>query len=207
MRFYDRRRFYVILTIALVIASAPTSFAAMMTYTMTGNVVGSLNGVHFGNPQNTPHLSITLLGDTKDVTHPTSDPTQAIIPGVATFSIDGVSSGTFLGPSYLHRGNNDLFLFSPLNTLVFYIDLGLYDFKSPIGPINVFSVGNFPFSNPTDRGNLVFDNVSGVSTFTAASVPLPASCKASLPVLVGLWLISRKKRARRVGMSSILTQA
>ncbi len=151
--------------------------AAPITYTATAFINGTLNGVAFFS-----NVTLRANSNTQSILW-NGDCCFISTTSVATFSIEGVGSGTFT--DFVHVISN------PGVGLAGFVQPTLgggqilltdswlltgYDLSTPIGPITGDPRYSSGHAFPTSVGPLVFFN-TGVSTFTA--VPLSAA----------LWLL------------------
>jgi hypothetical protein len=186
--------------VALAALSA-TASAAVMTYTQTATLSGTLGGISFTDAAvtfrmtaDTANIQTALLGDSPSWTN----------AGVTTIDIAGFETATFNGSDFGVFAA-DFSAFAPLGTVGFTNltnDIGIaFFFQGDDPSYSLATAGTFtgagdyqdtPFS--TTLGDLVLSGISGNSTFTAAAVPEPSAF-----ALLGLGALGLAARRRRVG--------
>lgn len=199
--------------LALLGAVAPVS-ADMMTYTMTSHLTGTLGGTGFTDAA----VTLTTSGDTTNILDATSEGLGYFLLDTTTIQIDGLNLATFNGSGYWGAISIDL---EPRFGIPFGLagffhipDLGSFEYILGVvapktydlstdatftgtgeeqvvfssrfdGPVDSFS---------TDQGALVITGTSGVTTFTAAAIPEPAS---AMMLMFGAGVGIAIHRARR----------
>jgi hypothetical protein len=152
---------------------APVS-AALFTYTETGVVSGSLNGVSFTDSL----ITITGSGDTSQIT---SDASGFFLALPLAFTLSGVGSGTFTD-SMIVASNQDDHLAgfgdaTQNRALLFTTNdaFATYDLSTAIGPESGLAEYNHDFAFATSAGGLITRTFSGDATFTAFAGAVPES--------------------------------
>jgi hypothetical protein len=143
-----------------------------ITYTEQATVSGSLGGSAFTNKL----ITVVFSGDTGTVTGGSGFFTNSV--GTTTFTIAGVGSGTFTDSMFVFDNQGALFagIADSAGSLLDTQNAAFasYNLTTPIGPLS-----GSPFIRPdltfgTTAGGLIISS-SGNSTFTASTVPEPAS--------------------------------
>jgi len=103
MRIYARLIGRIALAMSILCIAAPGAFAAPITYTMSGPVSGTLNGVAFTNAQ----ITLVGTGDTSTIGAPgCSLPVVCNSLSSLTFTIAGVGSGTVTNTMIIFDNQN-----------------------------------------------------------------------------------------------------
>ncbi len=194
-----RRALLVLL--ALTCSLIPlTATAGPITYTGSFTATGTVNGTPFdGNVQFILSSDTTLVfGNCDGVSGIFCTPA-----GTATFSIQGIGSGTFTDPFNVFVNQGVAVAGFTDDAIEDILDLAnpafsTYDLKSAIGPLNTsyfFVDSGQPLGS--SLGDVIIDSVSGTPTFTASTgggtTPEPASILLFGPGLVGMAAMLRRK--------------
>lgn len=182
------------LTFASLFSAPSNAVAATLAYSISGTGSGTLGGVSFTDTA----FSFTLSGETANLSGNLLDPLDS-----ASFSIDGVGSGSFQIDTRLGVSAGGVVFFSRAGTGA----LDLFNFWSnlPVDLASDFSVGMIGNATALDQfndvattaGALGFDSASNI-TFASeviqlSEVPLPAAAWMLIAGLGGLVLASRKR--------------
>jgi hypothetical protein len=154
--------------------------AAPVTYVETVTGSGSLGASAFTNAL----VTMTLTGDTSNVTNPSAGIFQNIAGG--TVSVAGLGTATFTDvvDAVVNQGSpgGGISDFTGNLLMLWTLDsvFSSYDLTSSLGPISGIARINSPFGQgyATSLGSLAFTSTSGNSTFTATTTgtaPEPAS--------------------------------
>jgi hypothetical protein len=193
-----------LLSCAALAALSATASAAVMTYTKTGFLSGSLGGTSFTNAA----VTIRTTADTANVRYQFIDGTSLWVnTGVTSIDIDGFATATFNGSNVFAA-----FKVSPpdspamlgiLELTNWYVILS--NSYQPAEPNYALDTEMFteslvpPEANAsvdgalsTTLGDLIVSSASGNSTFTATLVPEPSAL-----VLFGLSTLCLVARRRR----------
>jgi hypothetical protein len=183
-----------IAVLTILTLTAAQAVAGTITYTESAVVSGSVGSTTFTDAL----ITLSLVGDTANVTGGSGFFTNSV--GTFTFNIAGVGSGSFTDAMIVFV--NQLFVppaagFGDTTVGGSVLDtednvFGTYDLKTAIGPIT-----NTPFIRPdlsfgTTLGALNIQS-SGNSTFTASTVPEPASLLLLGSGALGLAGVVRRK--------------
>ncbi len=196
-------------------ALSATASAAVMTYTQTGFLSGSLGGTSFSNAA----VKLQVTADTANVQYVPLF--YGYVPswrnaGVTTIDIAGFPTATFNGPDTFGVASVDLTIFNNGGYVAFanltqysnenatailatsgseFVNYALDTARSVTSPADT----NRDATYSTTSGQLIVTGVTGNSTFTAAevsAVPEPGSNLALLALGAGgLTLRRRLKRA------------
>jgi hypothetical protein len=170
----------LVVTTALLLFGTGQALADPITYTVTSTGTGTLGSISFTNAA----LTVSLTGDTLGVTNPSSGLFENF--GLATVTVFGVGTATLTGSIFAFdvqtgdptAGISDFGVNDVLDTQ--NLGFGSYDLKSAI---SLTGATNFVPTDPhvygTNLGNLVLTGMGSTSTFTAKTVPEPAT----------LWLL------------------
>ncbi|MFN6018741.1 MAG: PEP-CTERM sorting domain-containing protein [Verrucomicrobiota bacterium] len=197
-----------LLSCATLSALSATASAAVITYTKTGFLSGSLGGTSFTNAA----VTIRTTADTANVQYQLNDDTPFWTnAGVTSIDIDGFATATFNGSNVVGvlTVSNPSFSFTQLGivelTNSYTILSNVYQpaepnyaldteiFMSsipPQGELQAHTDDDVAFS--TNLGDLILSSASGNSTFTSTLVPAPSAL-----VLFGLstfCFITRRRR-------------
>jgi hypothetical protein len=172
--------------IAISSLSTPAS-AALFTYTETGFLSGSLNGVAFTDNL----ITITGAGDTSQIS---GGPDVFLLALPVSFTLSGGGSGMFTDSMQVVSNQTDEragFGDVTLNrALLFTVSTAFatYDLSTAIGPENGSAAFNHNAAFGTSAGDLVTDSFRGVATFTAiaSTVPEPSTWAMMLIGFAGL---------------------
>ncbi len=202
--------------------STPTK-AALITYSESAVLSGSLGGISFSNRL----VEITATGDSSHAYQLPTVPGVFILGAVSdpiyfatslTFSVSGVGTGTFPDViGVVFNQNNGFAGFSDFTTnlaiLGTFIGVGgRYDLSTAIGPITgSIAAGILSFS--TSLGTLAFDGLpfdpvllreDGTSTFTAAvaSVPEPSTWAMMLLGFAGIGFLAYRRKSKPILMAA-----
>ena len=184
------QRLYLLVWLA-TISCAAHSEAAIVQYTFSGIGNGTFNGTSFSDAT----FTITMVGDTSNISFMIGPHIPEIENLVATVSITGFSSAT-ITDSLTVFNNQDTSVVGYFATVrgddwgQFNASLATYDLKTSFGPITT-TAQTFGFVRPTDHGNLTLFQQGGIATFKATVIPEPEP----LPVLgVASFLIMARRR-------------
>jgi hypothetical protein len=186
-----------------VAASALTSpsSAALIIYSETADISGSLNGVGFSDDV----LTLTLFGNTSDVS---GGPSFFFLTAPLNFSLSGVGSGTFtdevgviVNQSVPTAGFGDFTSdFAILDT--FSSAFVTYDLSTAIGPVSGGAIYNGGTGFATTAGTLIIGSVSGDATFTA-TIPEPATWAMMALGFAALGLVGYARGGPRFGSGAV----
>ena len=198
---------------AALAALSATASAAVMTYTKTGFLSGSLGGTSFTNAA----VTIRTTADTANVQYQFIDGAEGgtsvwTNAGVTSIDIDGFATATFNGSNVfgvfkVSTSDPSVAMLGIVELTNFYTILG--DFYQPADPnyaldTEMFRESLAPFEGPssastttgvafsTTLGDLIVSRALGNSTFTSTLVPEPSAL-----VLFGLSTICLVARRRR----------
>jgi hypothetical protein len=191
----------ILTSISAIAALATTSSAALISYTMTGTLSGSLNGTSFTNRA----ITLTTTTDTANVVDRKANQyvPEWSITGTTTIDISGFQTVTLNNADYGVWATDwsDDFI-----GLVGFKRIGdkkdilmIYQGINPdydLTTAGTFSGSSETSSNTTyntSGGNLVITSTSGNGTFTAVAVPEPSTL--SLVALGAIGLASRRRKA------------
>ena len=193
-----------LLSCAALAALSATASAAVMTYTQTGVLSGSLGGTSFTNAA----VTFSVTADTRNIIKRYLGPSvpEWSNAGVTTINIDGFAKATFDGPHHFGVYAYDRTFYAP-NGAVGFGDLDYQsktvDFLQSVEPSYSLATertftGTWTFgglTNSTTLGDLILTGASGDATFTSViSVP-----ESSALALLGLGAVGLVARRRRVG--------
>ena len=191
-------------TVALVVTLG-TAQAAPMVYTYEVIASGQLNGQSFTNAA----VTVTLTGESS-VSYPyfcsICDSSYLVLAETTLIEVAGVGSDSFLNPitatssAYVYLGVAVGYLgfAEPVADWgIFYVE---YDYLltldydlTPLGPVTGYASGNLGMAFDTlSGGSFTFDSFGSLGTFTAHSVPEPATLAL---LLVGLVPLLRRYSA------------
>lgn len=190
------KKLFPILVILNIFAAA--AWADPISFTFVGTRSGSLNGVGFSDAQMTFSLDFDtgqIIGNCA-VSCGTGD-----FPNLATFSIPGFASGTITEVAGVNICGSVCSGFPAFQTVQFVADTSFaavvanpsligYDLRSSIGPLVSTEAFSEDGQIATTAGLLVFPTQNTVWTFTATTVPEPASFDL---ITLGMLLILIKK--------------
>jgi hypothetical protein len=185
--------------------------AAPITYSLSTTATGTLGASPFTDAL----VTVTLTGDTSNVTAGPPPFTDVVVnPGSATVSVSGLGTGTFTDSIVIVDTLSDTTVLGGPAVLILDNTSGTgillqtgsvftsYDLRSSLGPITgtggVASGSHMTPIFPTTAGDLTWavGQSLGTSTFTASTVPEPASLTLFSVGLLGLTgLCLRRKRA------------
>jgi hypothetical protein len=198
---------------AALAALSATASAAVMTYTKTGFLSGSLGGTSFTNAA----VTIRTTADTANVQYQFIDGAEGgtsvwTNAGVTSIDIDGFATATFNGSNVF--GVFKVSTSDPSVAMLGIVELTngdtiLGNFYQPADPnyaldTEMFRESLAPFEgNPvaitipdvafsTNLGDLILSNAPGNSTFTSTLVPEPSAL--ALLGLSTLGLVARRRR-------------
>lgn len=199
---------------AALAALSATASAALMTYTKTGFLSGSLGGTSFTNAA----VTIRTTADTANVQYQFIDGAEGgtsvwTNAGVTSIDIDGFATATFNGsnvfgvfkvstsdPSVAMLGiveltNGDTILGNFYQPADPNYALDTEMFRESLAPLEgnpvAITIPDVAFS--TNLGDLILSNAPGNSTFTSTLVPEPSAL--ALLGLSTLGLVARRRTA------------
>jgi hypothetical protein len=190
-----RTGFFAACLAATVAVSPAAASAALLTYTETADVSGSLNGVAFTDDI----ITISGTGDTSNVE---GGPSFFLLGLPAEFMLSGGGSGAFTDSIYVvsnHPGTIAGFSDLTSDLLILFTDnsvFATYDLSTPIGPVSGGAILNSGSSFPTSAGALILDSGSN-ATFTAG-VPETSTWTMLLLCFAGIGIVAHgapRKRA------------
>jgi hypothetical protein len=192
---------FVAACFAAAIAVSPgTASAALLTYTETADVSGSLDGVPFTDNE----LTLKASGDTSGVS---GGPSFFFLYVPLTFTLSGGGSGTFTDNETAVIDNQSITLagFTDFTTGEFALGtlsavFATYDLRTIIGPVSGGAIFNPGSSFATSAGTLVIRSVSGGATFTA-TIPEPSTWAMMLLGFAGLGFAGYRA-SRRTGIAA-----
>ena len=180
---------------AAVAFSPAAASAALLTYTETADVSGSLDGVPFTDNV----LTLMAVGDTSSVS---GGPSFFFLDAPLTFTLSGGGSGTFTDSETAVIANQSATLagFSDFTTDAFILGtssavFATYDLRTVIGPVTGGAIFNSGSSFATSAGALVIGSLSGDSTFTA-TIPEPSTWAMLLVGFAGLGFMGYRTSLR-----------
>lgn len=203
----------ILLSCAALAALSATASAAVMTYTKTGFLSGSLGGTSFTNAA----VTIRTTADTANVQYQFIDGAEGgtslwTNTGVTSIDIDGFATATFNGSNVfaafkVSTSDPSVAMLGILELTNFYTILGhYYQTAEPNYALDteMFRESLAPFEGPssastttgeafsTTLGDLIVSRALGNSTFTSTLVPEPSAL--ALLGLSTLGLVARRRR-------------
>jgi len=198
-----------LLSCAALAALSATASAAVMIYTETGFLSGSLGGTSFTNAA----VTLRVTADTANVQNVLYLGLVPIwtIAGVTTIDIVGFETATFNGSVSFGAFNQNLSAFLPGKAAV-----GIGEFTTMFSVLGNSQTAELNYALATEKtftgaasnsnatysttlGNLITTGVTGNATFTAAEVSAVPEVSSSLALLAlgagGLLTRRRQKRA------------
>lgn len=179
-------------------AWAAAAAATPMTYTITGEASGSLNGVDFS----TTDYTITMLGDTSHLSGNLLDPLTS-----TSVDIDGVGDVTLDATTALGVTGRGVGFLEPVGGVADLTDFTLstaVNLSAPFGPVAGAPFFQQQFNNVASSGGLLTlthgpgsIEFSGAVTVASPGVPEPASWALLLVGFGGLGAVLRRQRAQR----------
>jgi hypothetical protein len=186
---------------AAVAVSTGTASAALLTYTETADVSGSLDGVPFTDNV----LTLKAVGDTSSVS---GGPSFFLLDVPLTFTLSGGGSGTFTDDETAVIANQGATLagFSDFTTDEFILGtssavFATYDLRAVIGPVTGGAIFNSGSSFATSAGTLVIGSLSGDATFTA-TIPEPSTWAMMLLGFAGLGFAGYRRSRKAVSIAA-----
>jgi hypothetical protein len=174
--------------------------AGPITYIGSFTATGTVNGTPFdGNVQFMLSSDTTLIfGNCDGISGIFCTPS-----GTATFTIQGIGSGTFTDPFNVFDNQGGAVAGFTDDNIEDILDLGnsafsTYDLKSAIGPLNTtYFFVDTGVALGSNLGDVIIDSFSGTPTFTATTTggttPEPASILLFGSGLVGIAAMLRRK--------------
>lgn len=156
--------------------------ASLITYTESTVASGTLGSTSFTNAL----LTLTFVGDTDNVTHPSAFMYMNSI-GTATVTVAGVGTANFTDQIAVYDDQTYAAGFLDVTNNKHIIDQAggfhiTYDLKTAVGPATgpIYPGTNTAFA--TDQGTLVITSAASSGTFTATvtAVPEPSSLVLAL---------------------------
>lgn len=205
-----KTKIITLLSCAALAALSSTASAAVITYTATGFLIGSLGGVEF-SPR---AFTLRTTADTANIQFTAFTATTSFYTnlGETTIDIEGFETATFDGPQIgvYHQydttnrrfeatcGFVDLVQFIPIFELTHTENVG-YDLATSTTFAGSPAIGaNSVFS--TTEGTLIMGQTGGAASFTAvtsvSAVPEPASVLGMVGLFAGGLLTRRRKTGR-----------
>jgi PEP-CTERM motif len=185
-------------------AWAGSAAATPMTYTITGEASGSLNGVDFSSTDYT----ITMLGDTSHLSGNILDPLTS-----TSVDIDGVGDVTLDATTMLGVTARGVGFLEPVGGIADLTDFTLstaVNLSAPFGPVAGAPFSQQQFNNVASSGGLLtLTHGSGSIEFSGAvtvaskpGVPEPASWALMLLGFGGLGAVLRHRRAHQTSVAT-----
>ena len=199
----------ILLSCAAFAALSATASAAVMTYTETGFLSGSLGGTSFTDAA----VTLRVTADTANVQYSPlfAGPTLGYIPlwtnaGVMTIDIAGFGTATFNGSSVFGVGSENISAFQPGTAAVTIGDL-----TTLAGVLSLLQTADLNYALATETtftgvssttsgtysttlGDLTTTGTSGNATFTAALATVPEPSALVLLGLSTMGLVARRRR-------------
>ena len=183
MRSIAKHLVLALVSAGFLVAAPARSGADMVAYTETVEASGSLGGSMFSNAL----VTLTLVGDTANVTNPSSGIYRNSI-GTATVTVDGMMATLDGAVDVFVNQTDDTAGIESFATILTVQNSALtgYDLTSSIGPLTGPSGGTLNTAFATSSGSLEITSLANTATFQATvstAVPEPASL-----LLVGLGI-------------------